>query len=107
VSWADPAVLLALPDNGVLTLTGQIPDGPLQIRYREGGEVMSLPDRGHRDLKRLLNESGVPGFARGRLPLVYRGQQLLAVANLRGLNGSERSGWYLHWQPPIEDQGLS
>ncbi|MBD9605403.1 tRNA(Ile)-lysidine synthase [Pseudomonas sp. PvR086] len=107
VSWADPAVLLALPDNGVLTLTGQIPDGPLQIRYREGGEVMNLPDRGHRDLKRLLNERGVPGFARGRLPLVYRGQQLLAVANLRGLNGSERSGWYLHWQPPIEDQGLS
>jgi tRNA(Ile)-lysidine synthase len=107
VTWVDPSVSLALPDNGVLTLTGQIPDGPLQIRYRQGGEVMHLPDRGHRDLKRLLNESGVPGFARGRLPLVYRGEQLLAVANLRGLNGSEQGGWYLHWQPPIEDQGLS
>ena len=107
VSWAEPSVSLALPDNGVLTFTGQIPVGPLQIRYREGGEVMNLPDRGHRDLKRLLNESGVPGFARGRLPLVYRDQQLLAVANLRGLNGGEQDGWYLHWQPQIEDQGLS
>jgi len=68
---------------------------------------MNLPDRGHRDLKRLLNERGVPGFARGRLPLVYRGPQLLAVANLRGLNGGEQSGWHLHWQPQIEDQGLS
>ncbi|MDI3272574.1 tRNA lysidine(34) synthetase TilS [Pseudomonas sp. MDT1-16] len=106
-TWPDPSLSLVLPDNGVITLTGQIPDGPLHIRYREGGEVMSLPGRGHRDLKRLLNESGVPGFARGRLPLLYRGEQLLAVANLRGLDGSAKEHWNLHWQPPNEDQGLS
>ncbi|MBD9613901.1 tRNA lysidine(34) synthetase TilS [Pseudomonas sp. PDM02] len=105
--WPDPSLSLALPDNGVLSLTGQTPDGPLHIRYREGGEVMSLPERGHRDLKRLLNERGVPGFVRGRLPLLYQGEQLLAVASLRGLNGSEQDGWNLHWQPPNEDQGLS
>ena len=68
---------------------------------------MHLPDRGHRDLKRLLNERGVPTFARGRLPLLYQGEQLLAVANLRGLNGSAKDGWNLHWQPPTADQGLS
>lgn len=107
VSWAEPSVSLVLPDNGVLTLTGQIPDGLLHIRYREGGEVMNLPGRGHRDLKRLLNESGVPGFVRGRLPLLYRGEQLLAVANLRGLDGNAKDRWNLHWQPPHEDLGLS
>ncbi|MHC8298190.1 tRNA lysidine(34) synthetase TilS [Pseudomonas sp. ZS1P83] len=106
-TWPDPSLSLVLPDNGVITVTGQIPDGPLHIRYREGGEVMNLPGRGHRDLKRLLNESGVPGFARGRLPLLYRGEQLLAVANLRGLDGSAKEHWNLHWQPPTEDQGLS
>ncbi|QJI42083.1 tRNA lysidine(34) synthetase TilS [Pseudomonas sp. ADAK2] len=105
--WADPTLPLVLPDNGLLTLTGQIPADPLQIRYREGGEIMNLPERGHRDLKRLLNESGVPLFARGRLPLLYRGEQLLAVAGLQGLNGSTRDGWNLLWQPPSEDQGLS
>jgi tRNA(Ile)-lysidine synthase len=99
-TWADPSLPLALPENGELTLLGQIPDGPLQIRYREGGEIMHLPDRGHRDLKRLLNERGVPNFARGRLPLLYQGEQLLAVASLRGLNGSAKDGWHLHWQPP-------
>lgn len=107
VSWAEPSVSLVLPDNGVLTLTGQIPDGLLHIRYREGGEVMNLPGRGHRDLKRLLNESGVPGFVRGRLPLLYRSEQLLAVANLRGLDGNAKDRWNLHWQPPHEDLGLS
>ncbi|QVW24500.1 tRNA lysidine(34) synthetase TilS [Pseudomonas hormoni] len=105
--WADPSQALVLPGNGELEFTGQPPEGPLHIRYREGGEAMNLPDRGHRDLKRLLNERGVPGFVRGRLPLLYRGEQLLAVANLRGLNGNEQDGWNLHWQPPSEDQGLS
>ncbi|MDR6606558.1 tRNA lysidine(34) synthetase TilS [Pseudomonas synxantha] len=106
-AWQDPAAPLAIADNGVLSLTGQIPDGPLHIRYREGGEVMALPGRGHRDLKRLLNESGVPSFVRGRLPLLYKGDQLLAVANLKGLDGSTSGDWHLHWQPLNEDQGLS
>ncbi|VVM55367.1 tRNA(Ile)-lysidine synthase [Pseudomonas fluorescens] len=105
--WADPSTALILPENGVLTCTGQSPAGPLHIRYREGGEVMTLPERGHRDLKRLLNERGVPGFARGRLPLLYRDRQLLAVASVQGLNGSAQDGWNFHWQPPGEDQGLS
>ncbi|MGF0239559.1 tRNA lysidine(34) synthetase TilS [Rhodococcus sp. IEGM1300] len=107
VNWVDPARSLTLPGNGELTIAGRTPDGPLHIRYREGGEVMTLPGRGHRDLKRLLNESGVPSFVRGRLPLLYRGEQLLAVANLPGLNGNVEEGWHLHWRPLSEDQGLS
>jgi tRNA(Ile)-lysidine synthase len=107
VEWDDPSAALDLANNGVVRFTGQSPDGPLQIRYREGGEVMHLPERGHRDLKRLLNERGVPAFVRGRLPLVFRAGQLLAVAGVPGLNGSVQGGWNLHWQPPHEDQGLS
>ncbi len=99
-AWPDPSIALSLPGNGVLAFTGQIPDGPLHIRYREGGEAMDLPGRGHRDLKRLLNERAVPSFVRGRLPLLYRGEQLLAVANLHGLDGSVLGNWRLHWQPP-------
>ena len=67
---------------------------------------MDLPGRGHRDLKRLLNECAVPLFVRGRLPLLFKGQQLLAVANLPGLDGAAAGSWNLHWQPPDEDQGL-
>lgn len=106
-TWPDPSLPLALPDNGILTLTGQMPEGPLQIRYRLGGEVMDLPGRGHRDLKRLLNERGVPSFVRGRLPLLFKGEQLLAVPNLAGLDGGAAGNWNLHWQPLNEDQGLS
>lgn len=105
--WLAPQCPLQLPDNGRLSFSGQVPSGPLQVRYRQGGEVMHLPGRGHRDLKRLLNESGLPVFARGRLPLLYRDGQLLAVANLPGLVANAHDCWQLHWQPPNSDQGLS
>ena len=107
VDWHDPSMPLPLANNGRVMFSGQTPIGPLRIGYRQGGEVMHLADRGHRDLKRLLNERAVPGFVRGRLPLLFRGAELLAVANLPGLDGQESDGWKLHWQPTDEDQGLS
>jgi len=60
--------------------------GRLQVRYRQGGEVLAVPGRGRRDLKRLLNEAGLPGFVRARLPLLYRDGELIAVANLPQLS---------------------
>ncbi len=105
--WQTPSSPLRLADNGHVTFSGQTPVGPLRIAYRQGGEVMHLPDRGHRDLKRLLNERAVPGFVRGRLPLLFRDDELLAVANLPGLDGPVQDGWKLHWLPTDEDQGLS
>ena len=104
--WPDPSTALRLANNGRVMFSGQTPIGPLRIGYRQGGEVMHLADRGHRDLKRLLNERALPGFVRGRLPLLFRGAELLAVANLPGLDGQGPDGWKLHWQPTDEDQGL-
>ncbi len=98
---------LALPGNGVLRIEGEAPEGPLQVRYRQGGEVMNVPGRGHRDLKRLLNEHALPTFVRNRLPLLYREDELLAVANLAALRGPADAGLRLHWQPPTNDQRLS
>src|SRR5450830_1404468 len=107
VSWAQPQNPLELPGNGQLRLSGQVPDGVLQVRYRQGGEIIDIPGRGRRDLKRLLNESGLPGFVRGRLPLLYRGEQLLAAPGLAGLWSTPNDGWQLHWMPQTCDQGLS
>lgn len=105
--WHDPAQPLRLADNGYVSFSGQPPAGLLHIRYRQGGEIFHLAERGHRDLKRLLNERAVPGFVRGRLPLLFCGEELLAVANLPGLDGNPQQGWRLHWGHADEDQGLS
>ncbi|UVE16672.1 tRNA lysidine(34) synthetase TilS [Pseudomonas sp. LS44] len=105
--WHDPAQALTLPGNGLLQIDGVAPQGPLEVRYRQGGELMRLAARGHRDLKRLLNEIALPGFVRGRLPLLYRGDELIAVANLPVLDGRPEEGWKLRWQVPTNDRGLS
>ena len=105
--WHEPSRPLSLPGNGSLRLEGEPPNGPLEIRYRQGGEVMTLPGRGRRDLKRLLNEAAIPAFLRGRLPLLWRADELLGVALLPDLRGEPGQGWTLRWTPPTNDSGLS
>ena len=89
---------LELRGNGRLIFTGQAVEAGWRIGYRQGGERLVVAGRGSRDLKRLLNEREVPPFLRGRLPLLWRGDELLAVANLPGLSALPGGG-RLEWQP--------
>lgn len=100
VDWPRPDLALQLPGNGSLRLADQQGrDGRLQVRYRQGGETLNVPGRGRRDLKRLLNEAGLPGFVRSRLPLLYRADRLVAVANLPQLDVEPLSPV---WTPPAD-----
>lgn len=59
------------------------PGEALELRWRRGGERCRLPGRNHsHSLKKLLQERGVPPWWRDRLPLLYRGDELLAVGDL-------------------------
>lgn len=98
---------VALPANGSVRIDGQLPAGNWQLGYRQGGDQILLPGRGHRDLKRLFNELRVPAFVRDRLPLLCLDNQVVAIANLPGMQGAADGSWQLHWQPPTNDQGLS
>jgi tRNA(Ile)-lysidine synthase len=106
-SWIGTQDALTLPGNGTLRFIGQPPPGTFSVKYRRGGEVLQLPGRGHRDLKRLLNEHNIPVFVRGRLPLLFRDDALVAVANLPRLNACSPENWQLHWTLPTDDQSLS
>lgn len=103
-AWVDPGTPLGLPGNGQVRVIAGQSLRPLHIAYRQGGEVLDVPGRGRRDLKRLLNELQVPHFVRPRLPLLYQGERLLAVANLPALGQADCQ---LHWDPPTNAQGLS
>lgn len=98
---------VALGSNGRVYIVGQRPSGSLEVRYRQGGEIMAVPGRGHRDLKRLLNEHHVPTFLRGRLPLLFCNGQLIAIANLSGLSGPADQHWRFEWIPATSGQRLS
>ena len=74
-----------LPGNGYLLVSGNLSE-PLQVRYRQGAERFFIEGRGHRDLKRLLQEYAVPTFVRSRLPVLFLRQQPVALANEPSLN---------------------
>ncbi|MDH4133602.1 MAG: tRNA lysidine(34) synthetase TilS [Gammaproteobacteria bacterium] len=55
----------------------------LNVQLRRGGETLQLPGRMHHHaLKKLLQDKGVPPWLRSRLPMLYAGNDLIAVADL-------------------------
>ncbi len=74
----------------------------VDIRFRQGGETLQPVGRRHRQrLKKLLQEWGVPEWERDRIPLLYRGDRLVAVAGFCVCEGfhatAEQKGLILHW----------
>ncbi len=60
----------------------RLQQGPVTVRFRQGGESCLLPGRGHHHkLKKLFQEAGIPPWERSRLPLIYVGEELAAVAD--------------------------
>ena len=86
-----------LPEPGPLVACVEVPGGRivsnfvtgrglkaegLTVAYRKGGEKLAMRHR--RSLKNVFQESGVPPWLRCRLPLIYSGSELVAVAGLPG-----------------------
>ncbi len=86
--WREPAVLpaalgqlrLIACDRRGLALARLPPE--LRIGFRVGGERLRAAGRAHhRPLKKWLQELGVLPWYRDRIPLLYAGESLLAVAD--------------------------
>ncbi|MGH8630869.1 MAG: tRNA lysidine(34) synthetase TilS, partial [Burkholderiales bacterium] len=61
----------------------RLDSAPVSVRFRRGGEKLSLGrGRPRRDLKHLLQEAGVPQWERGRLPLLFCGELLAWVPGI-------------------------
>jgi tRNA(Ile)-lysidine synthase len=80
--------VLSLPAGGALAL--QDASGapialelPLRVRFRRGGERIKPAGDAHtRELRDLLQGAGIPPWQRKRIPLVFDGEELLAVGDL-------------------------
>ncbi len=86
----DLSAPLALPGLGhlrVQTTTGTgvacdcLQGQRLSVRFRQGGEKLCVAGReGHHSLKKLFQEAAVPPWQRNRVPLVFAGDELVAVS---------------------------
>ena len=97
-------VLEARPEVGRGVGARWLEDRPALVRLRAGGERVRLPGRRHsRSLKKLLQAEGIPPWQRERLPLVYLGDELAAVADLWVCEPFAatpgEAGWLVHWTP--------
>lgn len=111
LSVAYPAADLG--DLGTLRLvTGNSPgirrdllEAGLELRFRRGGEALRPLGRGQtHKLKKLLQEAGVVPWMRGRIPLLFVGEQLVAVADIWLDDGCvEDLGYTVEWlgRPPL------
>lgn len=101
---------LVLPNNlGELSAKITVGDGlllaseqPLMVRFRQGGERCRPVGRsGSHPLKKLFQEWQVPPWLRDRIPLIYVGDQLAAVAgycvceNYAAKN--QQKGWIINY----------
>lgn len=74
-------------------------DTALTLGFRQGGERLRLPgEMHHRALKTLLQDAGVPPWWRERVPLLFSGEELIAVGDLWQALGARAS---LAWKRPL------
>lgn len=82
----DLGQLLLTPGAGHETAPGLSIDRlppQLTVSFRQGGERIKLPrEPFHRELKKLMNDAGILPWWRGRIPLIYAADQLVAVADI-------------------------
>lgn len=76
----------------------------LRVAFRDGGERIKPPGRAHHaTLKHLFQEAGVPPWQRERVPLLFIGSSLVAVAGHwiadEFAARSGEPGWVVDWAP--------
>jgi tRNA(Ile)-lysidine synthase len=73
-------------------------DKEFTLRFRQGGERFHPSNRNHsQSLKKLLQEAGVPPWERDAIPLLYHGEELVAVIGYWVAKacraGPDETGW--------------
>lgn len=75
--------LSLLPTHGAGISLDKLNQAPVSIRLRQGGEKLKPSCvRPRRTLRHLLQEAAMPPWRRERLPLIYSGEQLVAVPGI-------------------------
>lgn len=74
--------LRAIETTGEGVSRARLAQAPVTVRLRQGGERCQLAGHAqHHQLKKLLQEAGVPPWERERLPLIYVGDELAAIGD--------------------------
>lgn len=105
LALADGRLLRAQLTRGAGVRISLLANGPLTVRFRQGGEQAHPAGRTHaHDLKRLLQDYGIPPWERARIPLIYQGSQLLTAVGLFVAHNAQVNAQEMGWVWTIEIQ---
>ncbi len=102
---------IELTNNGVLKAK-EVEDGGislklngcLEIKYRQGGEVLKTAEGRSKTLKKILQEAGVQPWERARIPLVFQQEELISVVGIcvcqNAQAGQGQKGYSITWLRP-------
>jgi tRNA(Ile)-lysidine synthase len=92
--------VLRLQADAAEGLSSAMVERGLELRYRQGGEKIKLVGQSHtKQLKKLLQEAGIVPWMRDRIPLVFSGGELVAVADLwMAADAASTPGVAIHWE---------
>lgn len=91
---------IELVEGAAFGLSDEVVEAGLEIKYRTGGEEFRPLGQSHtKKLKKLLQEAGIVPWMRDRLPLLYSGERLVAVADLWMADGAvSEPGTAVRWK---------
>lgn len=101
---------LALPDGlgtlfageGAFLIRAPRADEAVKVRFTVEGRVRIVGRTGSRHIKKLWQEFGIPPWQRGRTPLIYYGDRLIAAVGVfvteDGRVPDGEPGWQLGWK---------
>jgi tRNA(Ile)-lysidine synthase len=102
--WSGPEGSLSFESAaGVAGLPGSWLDAGLELKFRAGGERFHALGRAReRPLKDWLHEAAIVPWMRDRMPLLYRGETLVAIADLCfaaavGVADTSEPRWRVSW----------
>ncbi|MER0510831.1 tRNA lysidine(34) synthetase TilS [Aeromonas veronii] len=109
-------LVVRMAEHGEGLLRSPRADEPLSVRFlvAPGIPLKPVGRSGSRRMKKLLQEYGVPSWQRGRIPILYYGEQVAAVVGLFVCDGfmAQGAGLACHWQgsgaaPVLPEQDLA
>jgi tRNA(Ile)-lysidine synthase len=102
IKWLFPTPSPRLPLGNLKLTQGKglaLPKGTeLEIRFRQGGEVIRL-NKHQRVVKKLLQAAGLPPWQRKFIPLIYLENVVIAIPGIGVADGfiAEENGWNIEW----------
>ncbi|EPX9363763.1 tRNA lysidine(34) synthetase TilS [Aeromonas veronii] len=109
-------LVVRMAEHGEDLLRAPRANEPISVRFQVAPGIPLKPvgRSGSRRMKKLLQEYGVPSWQRGRIPILYYGEQVAAVVGLFVCDGfmAQGAGLVCHWQgsgaaPVLPEQDLS